>query len=107
MLTLTVRRLYGSVQLGSISRPSMRNARAARAIAPRFSLSFRPSRTAIRLASSNHLPDAEWRPSLRTGDHATMQIETDHVGDQAALGDEDVDVPGGQCGEMCSESAHA
>ena len=50
MLTRTVRRLYGSVHVASMIRPSMPKARAARAMAPRFSASLRPSSTATRCA---------------------------------------------------------
>ena len=49
MLTRIERRLYGSVHVGSITSASMPRARAARAIAPRFSASFRPSSTARRV----------------------------------------------------------
>ena len=48
MLTRTVRRVYGSMQVGSSTNASIPKARAERATAPRFSGSLRPSRTATR-----------------------------------------------------------
>ena len=80
------------MHVGSSMRASTPNARAERAISPRFSGSLSPSSTATRRDLRDDLVDARQGQALRRGDHAAVEVETDGAGDDVFVGDEDLGI---------------
>ena len=75
MLTRTVRRVYGSRQVGSSTSPSKPKARAERATAPRFSGSLSPSSTTSRRVVRRELGERRRRCRVAGGDRAAVEVE--------------------------------